>query len=168
MVSSIALALTLAFEPAEPGVMARPPRPPGASLLDAFLWWRVAAVSALFSAGIFGGFWAATAAGLPPEAARTVAVNTLVAMEIFYLFSVRYLSAPSFTAQGVRGTTAVLLGLGAALAAQAAFTYAPPFAAVFDTRPLSPLWLGFSAACGALVFIALEVEKALLRRHLRA
>jgi magnesium-transporting ATPase (P-type) len=165
MVSSIALALTLAFEPAEPGVMARPPRAPGASLLDAFLWWRVAAVSTLFSAGIFGGFWAATAAGLPHEAARTVAVNTLVAMEIFYLFSVRYLNAPSFTAQGVRGTTAVLLGLGAALAAQAAFTYAPPFAAVFETRPLSPLWLGFSAGCGALVFAALEVEKALLRRR---
>jgi magnesium-transporting ATPase (P-type) len=164
MVSSIALALTLAFEPAEPGAMSRPPRPPGARLLDAFLWWRVAAVSALFSLGIFGGFRAATAAGLPPEAARTVAVNTLVAMEIFYLFSVRYLNAPSFTAQGVRGTTAVLLGLAAALLAQAAFTYAPPFAAVFDTRPLPLGWLGFSAACGALVFGALELEKLALRR----
>jgi magnesium-transporting ATPase (P-type) len=164
MVSSIALALTLAFEPAEPGVMARPPRPPGASLLDAFLWWRVAAVSALFSAGIFGGFTAATAAGLPPEAARTVAVNTLVAMEIFYLFSVRYLNAPSFTARGVRGTGAVLLGLAAALAAQAAFTYAPPLAAVFGTQALSPAWIAFSAACGAGVFALLEVEKAALRR----
>jgi magnesium-transporting ATPase (P-type) len=164
MVSSIALALTLAFEPAEPGVMARPPRPAGQGLLDRFLWWRVALVSALFSAGVFGGFAAAQAAGLDVAGARTVAVNTLVAMEVFYLFSVRYLNAPSFTAQGVRGTPAVLLGLGAALAAQAAFTYLPPLGAVFDTRPLGPEWLAFSAACGAAVFLLLEVEKAALRR----
>jgi hypothetical protein len=61
---------------------------------------------------------------------------------------------------------AMLLGLGTT-AAQAAFTYAPPLAAVFDTRPLSPVWIGFSAACGALVFAALELEKAALRRWRR-
>ncbi len=164
MVSSIALALCLAFEPAEPGVMARPPRPAGQGLLDAFLWWRVGLVSALFSAGIFGGHALALAAGLGEEAARTVAVNTLVAMEIFYLFSVRYLNAPSLTARGARGTPAVLLGVGAAVGLQAAFTYLPPVAAVFGSAPLGPAWLGFAAGCGAAVFAILEVEKAALRR----
>jgi len=36
---------------------------------------------------------------------------------------------------------------------------------VFDTRPLPVAWLGFSAACGAAVFVVLEVEKAALRRR---
>ena len=41
------------------------------------------------------------------------AVNTLVAMEIFYLFSVRYVKAPSFTWVGVQGTPRVLAAVGA-------------------------------------------------------
>ena len=34
-------------------------------------------------------------------------VNTLVVMEIFYLFSVRYVHGPALTWQGVLGTPAV-------------------------------------------------------------
>jgi hypothetical protein len=47
---------------------------------------RVAAVRA----GAFGMFFWAEARGLPIETARTMVVNTIVVMEIFYLFSVRY------------------------------------------------------------------------------
>jgi magnesium-transporting ATPase (P-type) len=48
MVTTVALGLTLAFEPPEPDVMRRPPRPGDEPLLSAFLVWRVAFVSALF------------------------------------------------------------------------------------------------------------------------
>jgi magnesium-transporting ATPase (P-type) len=48
MVSSIALAMVLAFEPAEPGVMRRAPRPPGEPMLSGFVIWRIALVSVLF------------------------------------------------------------------------------------------------------------------------
>src|SRR5690606_6855937 len=54
MVSSVALATILAFEPPEPDAMGRPPRNPGESLLSAFVIWRIALVSTLFMAGIFG------------------------------------------------------------------------------------------------------------------
>ena len=47
MVTAVTLGLTLAFEPAEPGVMERkPPRGWAPSLLVAELLWRVALVSA--------------------------------------------------------------------------------------------------------------------------
>jgi magnesium-transporting ATPase (P-type) len=36
LVTEVTLGLALAFEPAEPGVMRRPPRPPGATLLSRY------------------------------------------------------------------------------------------------------------------------------------
>jgi hypothetical protein len=109
MVSSVALAMVLAFEPTEPDVMRRAPRPVDEPLLPRFLVWRIVLVSSLFLAGIFGMFEWALRAGMDVDAARTVAVNTLVCMEVFYLFSVRYLKAGSFSWRGVRGTPLVLL-----------------------------------------------------------
>ncbi|TSE18563.1 putative cation-transporting ATPase F [Tepidimonas alkaliphilus] len=167
MVSSIALAMVLAFEPTEADVMRRPPRPPREPMLTGFVLWRVALVSALFAAGIFGVYQRALEAGHEPALAQTLAVNTLVAMEIFYLFSVRYLKAPSFTWVGVRGTPRVLAAVAAACALQAAFTYAPFMNAWFGSAPLPLPWLTVSAAAGVAVLLVLELEKALLRRHRR-
>ncbi|MCA9165908.1 MAG: HAD-IC family P-type ATPase, partial [Planctomycetales bacterium] len=45
MVTVIALGLTLAFEPTEPGAMRRPPRSSNEPLLSGFLMWRVIFVS---------------------------------------------------------------------------------------------------------------------------
>jgi len=164
MVSSIALALVLAFEPTEVGVMRRPPRNPTDPMLSGFVVWRIGLVSVLFLAGIFGMHHWVLSWGGEEALARTVAVNTLVAMEVFYLFSVRYLKAPSFTWQGVKGTPLVLLSLAAVVGLQLLFTYAPFMQALFDTRALA-FGTGVAVvAAGAAVLLVLEVEKALLRR----
>lgn len=160
MLSSVALALPLAFEPPERGVMARPPRRPDAPILTRFILWRVFLVSALFSGGIFAQFHLALGAGASLETARTMAVNTLVAMEIFYLFSIRFGLGPSLTLQGVRGTPPVLLALGAVLLLQSALTYAPPLQQLFGTAPLDPIDLARCALAGILLFAVLEVDKA--------
>jgi magnesium-transporting ATPase (P-type) len=164
MVGSVALAMVLAFEPPEPGVMRRPPRPPGEPLLSRFLVWRIVLVSTLFLAGIFGMFEWALWHGASVEAARTVAVNTLVCMEVFYLFSVRYLKARSFTWQGVRGTPRVLAAVGGVFALQLLFTYAPVLQQLFRTEALPLTWGLRIVAAGVALLIVLEVEKALLRR----
>lgn len=163
MVSSIALAMVLAFEPTEPNVMQRPPRPPREPMLTRFVVWRIALVSTLFLIGIFGMYQWALANGADVETARTMAVNTLVAMEIFYLFSVRYLKAPSFTAAGVQGTPRVLMAVAGVLVLQALFTYAPFMHTLFDTRPLSVTEGLLCALAGLAVLIVLELEKAVLR-----
>jgi magnesium-transporting ATPase (P-type) len=85
-------------------------------------------------------------------------------MEVFYLFSVRYLKAPSFTLQGVKGTPRVLAAVAAVALLQVAFTYAPPMQRLFATEAL-PLATGaLIVAVGATVLVLLELEKALLRR----
>lgn len=164
MVSSVALAMVLAFEPGETDVMRRPPRPPGEPLLSRFLMWRIVFVSALFLAGIFGMYEWALHLGTSVEAARTVAVNTLVCMEVFYLFSVRYLKAPSFTWQGVRGTPLVLVAVAGVVLLQLLFTYAPMMQRLFHSEALAPAWGAGIVACGVLALMVLELEKAVLRR----
>ena len=165
MVSSLALAMVLAFEPTEADVMRRPPRPVGEPMLSGFVVWRVLFVSVLFLLGIFGLHDWALAQGLGDEAARTVAVNTLVCMEVFYLFSVRYLKAGSFTLQGVKGTPLVLLAVTAVVVLQLFFTYTPFMHALFGSAALPLQALPAIVAAGVAVFVVLELEKWVLRRH---
>ncbi|PWB41584.1 MAG: carbonate dehydratase [Rhodocyclales bacterium] len=164
MVSSVALAMTLAFEPTEREVMRRRPRAPDEPVISGFLLWRILLVSALFLAGIFGMFELALLRGAPVEEARTIAVNTLVAMEVFYLFSVRYLRAPSFTFAGVRGTQPVLIAVFAVFGLQLLFTYAPFMETFFHSRPLSFATGLQIVAVGVALLVLLEIEKFLRRR----
>ncbi|HMP08926.1 cation-transporting P-type ATPase [Hydrogenophaga sp.] len=165
MVSSVALAMVLAFEPTEPGVMKRAPRPPGEPMLSPFVIWRILLVSTLFSLGIFGMYQWSLASGAPVEEARTMAVNTLVAMEVFYLFSVRYLKAPSFTLAGVQGTPRVLMAVGVVIVLQALFTYAPFMQLWFGTRALEPGQVLLCALVGLTVLVLLEGEKWVVRQR---
>ena len=164
MVSSVALAMVLAFEPTEADVMQRPPRRPDEPMLSRFVIWRIFFVSTLFLAGIFGMYQWMLSQGATVEAARTVAVNTLVCMEVFYLFSVRYLKAPSFTVQGVKGTPRVLVAVFGVFALQLLFTYAPFMQSLFASEALSLTTGVLVVLAGVAVLVILEIEKALLRR----
>ena len=159
MVTAVTLALALAFEPAEPDVMRRPPRPPREPILSGFLIWRVAFVSILFLGALFAKFALAQAQGASIEEARTIVVNTLVVLEIFYLFSVRYLKSTAITWRGVLGTPAVLIAVGTVTVLQILFTYAPFMESFFDTRPLSLIQGAQIIAVGIAVLLILEIEK---------
>ena len=164
MVTAVALGLALAFEPTEAGTMLRPPRAARRPIVTPDLLWRILFVSALFVAAAFGMYFWVENRGLGTELARTMVVNTLVVLEIFYLFSVRYVHGSSLTWQGVLGTPAVLGGVALTVAAQALFTYAPFMQAIFGTRPVA--WRDGLAIVGTgLALLAIvEAEKALRRR----
>ncbi len=163
MVSAVGLGLVLAFEPAEADIMQRPPRAPDAPLLSGFLMWRIIIVSALFAAGAFGIFAWAERRVLSLEEARTMVVNTIVVMEIFYLFSVRYLRSASFTWRGVLGTPAVLIGVGGVIALQLGLTYLPLMNRLFETRPVALVDGLVIIAIGVALFAILEIEKRMQR-----
>lgn len=164
MVLTITLGLVLAFEPAEPGVMQRAPRRHGTALVTPFMLWRILFVSILFTLGAFGIFAWATSRGFDVPTARTMVVNVICVMEIFYLFNVRYLHMSSFTLRGARGTPVVLWAVGGVVVAQLAFTYLPWMQALFDTRPV-PFSAGVVIVLiGVVMMTILEVEKWLLRR----
>ena len=161
MVTAVALGLTLAFEPTEPGAMRRPPRPADRPILSGDLIWRIIFVSLLFVTGAFSMFFWAQARGHSLEMSRTLVVNTIVVMEIFYLFSVRYVHGPSLTWRGVVGTPAVLLGVAAVVIAQLVFTYAPVMNAVFASRPVSFLEGVVVVGVGVALLLIVELEKRL-------
>ncbi|MBI5128395.1 MAG: cation-transporting P-type ATPase [Rhodopseudomonas palustris] len=164
LILTVTLGLVLAFEPPEPGVMKRPPRPAHAPLLSPFLVWRIVFVSLLFTVGSLGIFFYALGRGLPVETARTMVVNALVVFEIFYLFNVRYLHTSSFFFRGALGTPAVLAALIVVIAAQLAFTYAPFMHRLFETTPLSPAEGLVIIGAGVVMMVVLELEKLLMRR----
>ena len=168
MITAVALGLTLAFEPTEEGAMQRPPRSSGQKLLGGRLLWRVLFMSVLMMAGIFAIYAWALARGLSEETARTIVVNTLVVMEIFYLFSVRHTHGSSFTWRGVVGTRAVLIGVGVTVLAQFLFTYMPLAHLVFESRPVGLVEGLMIVGAGVLLLVVVEGEKYLARRFMGA
>jgi magnesium-transporting ATPase (P-type) len=164
LILTVTLGLVLAFEPPEPGVMRRPPRPPGTPLLSPYLVWRLFFVSVLFAVGALAIFFYALARGLGLEAARTLVVNVIVVFEIFYLFNVRYLHMTSFTLRGALGTPPVLIAIAVVTVAQFAFTYAPFMHELFQTRPVPFIDGLVTVTAGVLLMMILETEKNVLRR----
>lgn len=164
MVLTITLGLVLAFEPSEPGVMSRPPRLRGTPILSRFLAWRIGFVSLLFAAGVFFVFDYALQRGLGEDGARTMVVNVLVVMEIFYLFNIRYLHTTSFSLAGALGTPAVLGAVTAVVVAQLAFTYLPLMQSLFGTISISIEDGAVILLVGVVLMAVLETEKALMRR----
>ena len=78
---------------------------------------------------------------------------------VFYLFSVRYLKAPSFTVQGVKGTPRVLVAVFSVFGLQLLFTYAPFMQSLFASEAL-PLDTGMLVVlAGVAVLLILEIER---------
>jgi magnesium-transporting ATPase (P-type) len=165
MITAVTLALTLAFEPPERDVMRRVPRDPREPLLSGFLVWRILFVSLILVSGTFGLFVWEREHGASIELARTVAVNTLVMFEVFYLFSARYLLAPALTPEGLRGNPYVFYAVGVLLLVQLGFTYLGPMQALFATAAMSlDTWLRVIVVAFS-VLLLVESEKWLLRRQ---
>jgi magnesium-transporting ATPase (P-type) len=164
MVTSSTLGLALAFEPAERGIMNRPPRPPGEALLSGFFVWRVLMVSLLMMTGALGLFLWELTAGTPLETARTMAVNAVVAAEMFYLVNSRFILRPALGRDGLTGNPYVVLAIAACIPLQLAYTYAPAMQAIFGSTGLDAQEWGKVLAAGLLVFCVAELEKLIVRR----
>jgi P-type Ca2+ transporter type 2C len=167
MITAVTLALALAFEPPEKHVMKRKPRRTDANLLDLYFLWRIAFVSALISAGTFGMFLYVRSQGASEELARTVAVNTLVMFEVFYLLNTRFITAPTLTFTGLFGSRVVLYAIGLVLAFQMIFTYLPIMQWLFGVTGLSLThWLQITVVASSVLFLV-EIEKLVVRRLAR-
>jgi len=165
MVTAVTLALALAFEPAELGVMKRPPREPAEPILTRFLIWRLIFVASILVVGTFGLFVWELSRDPHIEAARTVAVNTLVVFELFYLLNSRYLLRSTLSRRGLLGNKYVPITMTILVVLQLAFTYTTPMQHLFQTVSLGwAEWLRIIAV-GSSVFILVEVEKLVLRRR---
>ncbi len=163
MVTTITLAIALAFEPPEPGVMQRPPRPPSEPLITRLLLARIVYVSLLMMGMAFWVFEWELARGQSLDAARTAAVNMLVVGELVYLFNSRHFVAHSMARDTLTANPVALWASVALVVLQLAFTYAPPLQFVFRTVALDGTAWTLILVLGAVKFLAVEAEKAVLR-----
>jgi magnesium-transporting ATPase (P-type) len=164
MVTAVTLALALSFEKAEPDLMRRAPRAAGEAILSGFMIWRISFVSVLLAQGTVALFLWEIERGLSIEASRTVAVNALVMGEMAYLFNCRYLLAPVRSWQDFRGNPYVLLSIAVLVVIQILFTYLPFMQSLFGVVAIdAAAWMRIMAF-GVLLFLAVEVEKAVIRR----
>jgi len=164
MVTAVTLALALAFESAEAGIMSRPPRPPDQPILSRYLIWRIIFVSALIAAASISMFqyWRRAGAGLAE--ARTTAVNTLVVAQVFYLFNSRFIEESSLSFNKLIGSKATLIAVAVLIAIQLAFTYVAPVQSLFGVTGISATQWGLVLAAGLIVFFLVELEKLIVRK----
>ncbi|MEW5854783.1 MAG: HAD-IC family P-type ATPase [Myxococcota bacterium] len=164
MTTAVLLGLTLAFEPAEPDVMERPPRPPDEPILTHDLIMRTLFVGSLMLVAGMGLFELELVRGASEAQARTATVNSVVMMELFYLFNCRSLVKP-MRAVGWGSNPWVFVGCGAMLLVQLLFTYSPVMNRLFSSAPMPfESWLLIVLA-GVAVLLLVGLEKSIRLRH---
>jgi magnesium-transporting ATPase (P-type) len=116
-------------------------------------------VATLFVASVFGIFTYALDKGYPLALAQTMAMNTLVVLEIFHLFFIRNIHGTSLNWYAVRGTRVVWAVVIVITGAQFAVTYVPQLQAVLGTHavPVTDGLLIFGI--GVAFFAIIEIEK---------
>ncbi len=154
------LGLMLAFEPKEPGIMQRRPRNQDTPILTRELITRIFLVGTLLLIGAFGLFQWEQVRGASIEQARTVAVNTFVVMELFYLFNCRSLTKSIFQL-GIFSNMWVFGGVAVMLSTQLVYTYLPVMNRLFHSAPIgADSWARIILA-GLAAYVIVEVEKKL-------
>jgi magnesium-transporting ATPase (P-type) len=167
LITAATLGIALAFEPTEPNAMRRPPRPRSEPLVAGPLVWHIVLVAGLILCGVFGMFSYAIDRGYPIELARTIAVNTIVVMEVFHLFFVRNIYGTSVSLRAVAGTPAVWAAVVTVAIGQFAITYVPFLQGIFGTEAVSLVDGIAIVGVGVALFAILEIEKQ-IRLHLTA
>ena len=163
MVTAAVLGVALSLEPKEPGLMQRPPRNPKAPILSGTLVWRVLLVSVIILAGAFGLFEYELARDASVEEARTVAVNVVIFVELFYLFNARSMTRSPFQL-GFFSNPWAIAGAILMTLIQLLFTYAPFMNILFGSAPISlMLWVDVLAVSLA-AYLIIEIEKWLRRK----
>ncbi len=163
MVTSVALGLVISFEPHELDVMRRSPRAVDRPIIDGFGIWRVVFVGLALLVLTLGAFFWMKAQDAPDDLARSVAVNTLVIGQIFYLLNSRYKLDSSLSPKAHLGNKYLGMGIAAVVVLQLLFTYTPPFQELFETAAVPLAIWPWLILGGFVFFLVVEAEKLIIR-----
>jgi calcium-translocating P-type ATPase len=171
-------ALALGREPAEPGLMERPPRPRSESVIQPPMllraWLFLGLISAILQMG--GFFYVLTKAGWHLGAptgsghalnhgyreATTMTFFSMVACQIGTAFAARTERA-SLRSVGVFSNRLLLWGIAFELVLAAAIIYLPPMQSLLSTAPLSPDALALTLPFPFIVWGADELRRYFVR-----
>ncbi len=163
MVTAITLALALAFEKPESRVMDRPPRAYDAGLFTLPLLVRMCLVGGLGAAIVFALFYAYRDNGVSIEYARSVSINALVMIEVFYLLNCRFLTQSIFSGAFLNGIKPALVALISVISLQLIFSYLSISQEIFGLESISLSDWGVIICVTAPILLVVELEKAFQR-----
>lgn len=156
-------ALALGFEPAEPDIMDRAPRPREESMFGDGLAWKIISIGTLMAACCSILYWWVLSddpenGAANVERARTMLFATLSLSQLFYVLAVRS-SSESFFSLGLmsnyRLTGAVIIGI----LLQMAVIYVPILQPFFHTVALSAGDMLIAYLFALPAFVAVEIGK---------
>ncbi len=158
------LGLGLGVEPSEVGVMRRPPRPPGESILGDGTGAHMAWLGAFIALLAGGAGWLYWMAGQPGW--QTMVFSTLAFAQVAQALAVRSARASLLRVGLLTNKPLALLAALVGLL-QLAVLFIPPLQVFFHVMPLGVLDIAISMGLGSLVLWASELEKAVLRLRCR-
>jgi len=169
LVTTVALALPLAFEAKEPRLMQRPPRLASEPVLGTFVIRRTLMVAALMTVAAIGLFLFEYQRELShhghADAARraqTMVLTTVVLFQVFYVVQCRSIEH-SLLEIGVLSNRPMLAGVAAIVGLQLVVIYAPPAHAILQTRALHAADLALSVLAAGLLLPLVSLEKWWIR-----
>ena len=148
--------LAFSAEPAERGVMRRPPRSPAESMFAHGMWQHMLWVGLLIGGlSITAQAWGYVRG---VEYWQTMVFTTLVIAQLFQALAIRS-ERDSLLTIGIMSNPHLLGAVILTVAAQLAVIYVPAFNSIFKTAPLPLGDLILCFALGSIVLAAIETEK---------
>lgn len=153
--------LALTMEPAEPGLMRRPPRPPSETLFAQGLLLQVVWVGLLMALLLLG----VQAFGLAQQQDnwQTMVFTALTFTQLGNVMVIRSDRESLFTL-GLLSNRFLLLTVVLSICLHMALVYVPALNSIFSTQPLSASDLLLCVAVAMVVMLAVEGEKLLIRK----
>lgn len=150
------LGMGMGVEPAEKGVMQRPPQPPGEGIFTRGAVMHTAWIGCLIAALALGtGAWYYYAGS---TAWQTMIFTSLACAQTGQALAVRSGAEPLAVA-GLFSNRVILAMVASVLLLQALVIYVPPLRSFFTTVPLGPADMAVACASGLTVFLAIELAK---------
>ena len=150
--------LALAAEPAERGIMQRPPRPPNESIFAGGMWQHIVWVGLLI-----GGISLAAmswAYGSGSENWQTIVFTVLTFCQLAQVMAIRS-ESQSLWQLGLFSNLPLLGAVLLTIVLQLCVIYVPALNAIFNTQPLSMLELAVCFLLPLIVIVVVEIEKRL-------
>ena len=168
LVTDGAPALALGVDPAEPGLMQRPPRPASERVITGEMWRGIVFVGMVMAIGALYVLDTALPGGFVQGAgtlrhAQTMVFTTLMLFQLFNLFNARSDEETAF--RGVLENRWLLGAIALSVVLQISAVYAPFLQRAFSTERLTMGdWLRCTAVASSVLWLR-EIQKAAMRMH---
>jgi len=154
--------LALAAEPAERGIMQRPPRPPSESIFAHGMWQHMLWVGLLIAALSLGA--QAWFYGNGSDNWQTIVFTVLTFCQLANVLAIRS-ETESLWQLGLFSNLPLLGAVVLTIALQLCVIYLPALNVIFNTQPLSAIELATCFILPLVVLFAVEIEKKIKRRN---